>query len=148
MTRGVPLLVLLGALVVAAVAFQRARSPFLRIEAERELAERVAAQAADDLEVVDVLALRELLGVERDELELHVAARAFSELRTQFEGSELLAILAVHGELERVEDALRRTGGDIGEAEALARLWPEAVAATRFARMRERFAGREPAGRR
>ncbi|MGA1605783.1 MAG: hypothetical protein ACO4CT_02265, partial [Planctomycetota bacterium] len=78
MTRGIPLLVLLGALVVAAVAFQRARSPFLRIEAERDVAVRVASAAADDLAVVDVLALRELLGVDRDELELHVAARAFS----------------------------------------------------------------------
>ena len=31
--------------------------------------------------------------------------------------------------------------------EALARLWPEAVAATRFERMRERFASRDPAVR-
>lgn len=144
MTRGIPLLVLLGALVLAAVAFQRARSPFLRIEAERDLAVRVAAQAADDLEVVDVLALRELLGVERDELEIHLAARTFSTLRARFDGSELLAILGVAGELERVEDALRRAGGDVAETEAFVRLWPEAVAATRFARMRERFASREP----
>ena len=147
MTRGIPLLVLLGALVLAAVAFQRARSPFLRIEAERDLAARIAEQAADDLEVVDVLALRELLGVERDELELHVAARAFSTLRSRFGGSELLAILGVVGELERVEDAWGRSGGDVAATEALARLWPEAVAATRFERMRERFASRDPAVR-
>jgi hypothetical protein len=146
-TRGVPLLVFLGALVVAAVVFQRARSPFLQIEAERDLAERVAAQAAEDLEVVDVLALRELLGVDRGELELQVAARAFSTFRARFDGSELLAILAVTSELARVEDVLRRTGGDVGEAEALVRLWPDAVAATRFARMRERFVAREPTDR-
>lgn len=144
MTRGIPLLVLLGTLVVAAVAFQRARSPFLRIEAERDLAVRVASAAADDLAVVDVLALRELLGVDRDELELHVAARAFSQLRARFGGSELLAVLGVVGHLERVEDALARTQGDVAAAEALARLWPEAVASTRFQRMRERFASREP----
>ena len=147
MTRGVPLLVLLGALVLAAVAFQRARSPFLRIEAERDLAERVATQAADDLEVVDVLALRELLGVERDELELHVAARAFSACRARFGGSELLAILCVTEQLGRVEDAFLRTGEDVAATEELVRLWPEAVAATRFARMRERFALREPTDR-
>jgi len=147
-TRGIPLLVLLGALVLAAVAFQRARSPFLRIEAERDLAARIAAQAADDLRVVDVLALRELLGVDRDESGLHVAARAFSELRARFDGSELLAILGVVGELERVEDAWGRSGGDVAATEALARLWPEAVAATRFVRMRERFASREPGPRR
>jgi hypothetical protein len=146
-TRGVPLLVFLGVLVVAAVVFQRARSPFLQIEAERDLAERVAAQAAEDLEVVDVLALRELLGVDRGELELQVAARAFSTFRARFDGSELLAILAVTSELARVEDVLRRTGGDVGEAEALVRLWPDAVAATRFARMRERFVAREPTDR-
>jgi hypothetical protein len=146
-TRGVPLLVFLGVLVVAAVVFQRARSPFLQIEAERDLAERVAAQAAEDLEVVDVLALRELLGVDRGELELEVAARAFSTFRARFDGSELLAILAVTSELARVEDVLRRTGGDVGEAEALVRLWPDAVAATRFARMRERFVAREPTDR-
>ncbi len=147
MTRGIPLLVLLGVLVVAAVAFQRARSPFLRIEAERELAARVASSAADDLEVVDVLALRELLGVDRDELEMHAAARSFSVLRARFDGSEVLAVVCLAGELDRVEDILRRVDGDVADAEALVRLWPEAVAATRFQRMRERFAGREPVAR-
>ena len=59
--RGDATLAAVGLAVVVAFALQRARSPFLRIEAEAELAAEAATAAG--MRVDDVMALRELIGV-------------------------------------------------------------------------------------
>ena len=69
----------LGVLAVAGVGFQRARSPFLRIEREVSFALEVAERTG--LTVDEVCALREILGVDRPPEDVIHAGARFVELR-------------------------------------------------------------------
>jgi hypothetical protein len=138
--RGPRLLAVLALTAVAAFAWQRGRSPFLRIEAERELAARVAAEAG--LDPVEVMALRELVGVDRDEAALGEVARRFVADRRAYGGSEALAAVAAGGSRAVADAVYAAAGRRVDEAERELRPRPEAVLAVRFRTVRERFASR------
>ncbi|MGE0142397.1 MAG: hypothetical protein AB7I19_03980 [Planctomycetota bacterium] len=120
--RGVRILFALGVLAVAGVGFQRARSPFLRIEREANFAAEVSARTG--LLLDEVCALREILGVDRSEAEVVRAGRRFAELRRSAGDGEALLV------------ATEWDGEDRGRMRALLE--------RRFASMIERFAGRRP----
>ena len=136
----------LSLLVLAAFAWQRWHSPFLRIEAAAPSVH--AAAVAAGLQVAEAMAVAELLGLgpERDAAALLTACRRFAALRADL--GEPLAAVALAGDAATVQAALTAAAGD--RAAALARLQarPEAVAAARFRAMRDRFAGRAAGGSR
>jgi hypothetical protein len=137
--RGAALLTVLGVALFAAFWVQRARSSFLHIEAEVDLAERVAADAG--LTAEEVMALRELAGADVDEVDLRDAARAFAQGRRDF-GHEDLAVLVVIGRRELAERLLRDADGRVDDALLELRGLPEAFFPVRFRAMRDRFAER------
>ena len=138
--RGIPLLVLLAVAVFGAFTVQRARSSFLTIESESDLALEVAAKTG--LEVSEVMALRELRGLELSAGQLLAVTRAFAEDRAAL--GERLAVLAAQGQRSLAERLLREADGDPVRAETVLRALPEAIGPVRFAAMRERFASRRP----
>jgi hypothetical protein len=132
------ILALLVAAFLVLFAVQRACSPFLRIESERDLAESVGA--ASGMLAVDVMALRELLGAGLGRGELTARCAEFAQLRGQW--GEGLAAVALSGYGDQVSAAVREAGGDASAAWAAFRQRPEAVYGERFLQVRERFAGR------
>lgn len=128
-----------GVLAASVFAFQAAHSPFLRIEAEAELAACLAREAG--LETVDVMALRELVGVGMARTDLERVVLRFSADRQAF-ASDALAALAAAGHRRLAERLFATAEGSAPAAEAL--LWPlpEAISAVRFEQVRRRFAAR------
>lgn len=125
-------------LFLAAFFFQRSRSPVLRIEADRPLAERVARQTG--LTVPEVMSLRELLGLDRSEEQLTADAQLF--VATRVEQGDQLAILTIAGHEDLARSLWERSGGDPSRARTLLTELPEAILAVRFADMTIRFARR------
>lgn len=125
-----------GFLVLCAV--QRSCSPFLRIEGERELADRVAGEAG--VSAVDVMALRELLGAGLEVRELTAKCAEFARWRGRV-GEELAAV-ALCGHAELVDAAVAGAGGDASQAWAAFLPRPEAASGVRFLQVHERFASR------
>jgi hypothetical protein len=145
--RGRAVLAIAGVAVLftAALGVQRCRSPFLRIEGERDAARAIASEIG--LRVAEVMALRELLGVTVSLDELRRRARDLVAARTEL-GSDDLAVLCVVGERELALRLSRAAGGDADAAQRALAPLPEAIHAVRFRAMVERFADRLPAGAR
>lgn len=138
--KGAPLLAAVGVVAVLGFALQRARSPFLRIEADEEVAAEIAARVG--LQTVDVMALRELLGVGLERDELVAQAERFVADRRALGGSDALAAVAASGHRGLAVRLFENAGGSATQAEADLRPLPEAIAAVRFRTVRERFSSR------
>ena len=110
--------------VLLLFSWQRSRSTFLQIEAERDTARELTqlARAHDPgVSIADVLALRDMVGLDA---EISARARDTSDIAAR-------------------EKQARRGRGELEEAVAVAirELTTDAVVARRFLLMRERFAG-------
>ena len=138
--RGTRLLVAIGIVFFVGFAVQRCRSPFATIAAERDLARAIAEP--NGLAVVEVMALRELLGVSVPEAELRELARRFATERART-GSRDLAVLSVAGHAALAERLLERASGVVADAERALKPLPEGLCAVRFAKMVARFASVE-----
>ena len=129
---------LLAAVFLAAFAWQRHRSVFRAIEADRDAA--VAVATAHRLTVAEAMALRELLGREAPPAAWNDAASSFAARRRQM--GDPLAAVAVAGDEEAAAAALRATA-DPASAWAVFRTDVRAIAGLRFLAMRERFEKRD-----
>ncbi len=125
-------------LFLLAFFIQRNRSVVLKIEDDRPLAERIALKTG--ITVPEVMSLRDLLGLNQPEEQLHQAAERFSRLRT--ERGDDLAILAIAGHEDLATELWERSGRDPSRAQILLREHPEAILAVRFESMTGRFARR------
>ena len=125
-------------LFLLAFFVQRSRSAFLTIENGRSLAGRVAEQA--DMTVVEVMALRELLGLDLSEDRLQEAAERFALLREEMQDD--LAVLAVAGHEDLARSLWKEAGEDPTKANVLLRPRPEAIVPVRFKIMMKQFARR------
>lgn len=132
-----PVLLALAAAFLVLFAVQRHRSTFLRIEAERPAALALAREAG--LGIADVLALRDLVGVDAAAAAWRDAALAFARLR--FELGDPLAAVAVAGEPAAARRA-RAAAADPAAAWAAFRVDAAALPGLRFLLLRERFAAR------
>ena len=130
-----PLLAVGAVVFFALFLWQRSGSDFLCITRERELAERVAA--ASNLKVVEVMAMRDVLGVAVGESELTRTAVQFAELRSQ--RGDQLAAFAIAGDRELVDLAWYYNDQDPAAAWQALVDRPEVVMATRFLDMRKRY---------
>ncbi len=137
--RGGAVYAALTVLFLIALAVQRCRSPFLAIEAERALAEEIAADSGMD--VAEVMALRELLGVGLSGEVLRARAVEFQRARIRL-GADELAVLVAVGEGDLADRLLREADGDAERATRALRPMPQHVRTARFRAMTERFSGR------
>lgn len=126
---------LLAAMLVflAVFAWQRQRSTFLALEADRDVAAALAARHG--LTTADVQALRELAG----SADAAPLVAAFAAERGEL--GEPLAAVALFGD-RPAATAARRQAADPAAAWARFRSDPAAVPGLRFLAMRERFAAR------
>lgn len=133
-----------GAVVfVLLFAWQRSRSTFLRIEAEAPLAHGIATRTG--MRPAEVMALREILGVELPPERLEAECRRFRALDAELGAG--LAVVALMGHEAEARAALSRAGSDPARAWEDFRSRPEAFSGARFRANAERFARREAAGR-
>ncbi|MFO1050970.1 MAG: hypothetical protein U1F36_01990 [Planctomycetota bacterium] len=132
------LLLALWVVFVAAFACQHARSPFLRIEREVEVA-RVLAER-HGLQPQDVMALRETCGVDIAGERLEALVAGFAADRPRL--GDRLAAIAASGERPLVDGLLAQADGDVAKAEVALRPLPQAIIAVRYLAMRDRFTGR------
>jgi hypothetical protein len=132
---------LTGLCLTFVVAFfvQRNCSVVLQIEDDRPLAERIALETG--ISIPEVMSLRDLQGLDRSEAQLEADAELLSRLRT--ERGDDLAILTITGHEELAQELWKQSNGDPSRASILLRDRPEAILATRFKSMRERFAARQ-----
>ncbi len=132
------LLFVLWVVFVAAFACQHARSPFLRIEREVEVA-RVLAER-HGLQPQEVMALRETCGVDIVGERLDALVAGFAADRQRL--GDRLAAIAACGDRALVDGLLAQAGGDVAKAEVALRPLPQAILGVRYLAMRDRFAGR------
>jgi hypothetical protein len=133
-----PPLLAAAVLFVAAFFGLRQRSTFLRIEADAAAAAALAA--AHGLAPADVMALRDLLGVDVDAAALAAACATFARERGHL-GDELAAV-ALAGDRAAATSA-RAAAPDAASAWVAFRSANAAVPGLRFVALRERFAARE-----
>ncbi len=136
-----PLLVAAGALFLLAFAWARSRSTFLAIERDPAPARALAAQHA--VPIADVLALRDLLGIEATTDRLAVAVGVYAAQRPRT-GEPLAAILAT-GAVAATVDAIESALQNAPEPAAAWRNFAVTAAALpglRFLEVRRRFAER------
>jgi hypothetical protein len=127
------------AVFFAAFWLLRADSSFLHIEAQRPAAESIAR--TNGLSLADVLALRDLVGVDAPQIEWERAAASFAGSRGEL-GDPLAATALFHPE-QAVE--ARRAAADPAAAWRAFAVHEHAVHGLRFLAMRERFGARIPA---
>ncbi len=128
----------LALLFLLAFFIQRNRSVVLEIEDDRPLAERIALESG--MTIPEVMALRELLGLDQTDEQLQRAAEQFSQLRT--ERGDGLAILTVAGHEDLATGLWEQSGRDRSRGQVLLRERPEAILAVRFESMTGHFARR------
>ncbi len=128
----------LALLFLLAFFIQRSCSVVLEIEDDRPLAERIALKSG--MTIPEVMALRELLGLDQTDEQLQRAAEQFSQLRTV--RGDGLAILTVAGHEDLASELWEQSGRDPSRGKVLLRERPEAILAVRFESMTGRFARR------
>jgi hypothetical protein len=136
-----PLLLALAGAFLASFWLQRARSPFLGIEADRDAAAAVASRHG--LSIADAMALRELIGTNAELAVWHEAAATFARCRGPF-GDNLAAIAVADPSAAAALEA----SPDRGDRDLLWRRWGTTLAAApglRFSAVRARFAARTAA---
>jgi len=132
-----PLLLAAVAVFAGAFTLLRGGSSFLAIERDHAAAAGLASRHG--LPVVDVQALRDLVGVEAAAATWEAATVAYATNRAEL-GDGLAAMVAA-GEVEAAPMA-RRRAADAEAAWQLFRTDPRAVPGLRFLSMRQRFADR------
>lgn len=139
MRRAAALLVALAIVAGSLFAWNRSRSPFLA--AEREVVAARALALEFGVALPEVLALREGVGVELGELPWRERVARWKAVRDTWPSLEL-AVLALLGRTELVNELLAAAAGDPVRAERLLADRPEHVAAVRFVSVAGRFASR------
>jgi hypothetical protein len=126
-----PVLLALATAFVLLFYWQRSRSTFLLIEQERPAAVELAGRAGVD--VADVLALRDMIG-------LGASASEWEALVNEF-ASWLRRVPAASQPLDRHAEPVWKPQLS-GRPFAAGKIAPDALAARRFLLLRERFAAR------
>lgn len=132
-----PLLAALCATFLGLFFWQRQRSSFLAIEGDLAAARAIAREHG--LTLPEVMALRELIGVEVAAEAWSVAADRFQAERQQL--GDPLAVVALAGEPDAAA-AARRAAGDAATAWLEFQVDPRAAPGLRYLAMRDRFATR------
>lgn len=135
-----PLLAAAAVLFAGAFAVQRSRSTFLAIEGQRPAARDLAA--VHGLTLVDVFALRDLVGAGAPMADWAAAAAVFA--REQPELGDGLAAVAAAGDVELAR-AVRRGAADAATAWQRFATDQRALPGQRFLQLRARFAARSAA---
>ena len=140
------MLLVLAAAFVLLFYWQRSRSTFLRIEQERPAATELAKGAG--LEVADVLALRDMIGLEASAANWQRVVAEFSahlhlgKVRVASDSSDEARGHGVVGAAGGGAAGTLPTATPPEMAFAVSQIAPDALAARRFLLLRERFLSR------